>query len=105
MAPSAHLRHHHPGTGLLSQFVMHCDTLWKLRGYLESVAAAHFFSKGLFNFVLRSQMTIFTTDFEPLSFCLSYCLSLLDRDLKTHCTGFSLVGLLQLWLNMFKVKI
>lgn len=53
------------------------DTLCKLKSYLKSKAAAYFFIAAPLNFASRSQMRIFTAGFQPLSFCLSYCLKLL----------------------------
>lgn len=65
------------------------NSLWKIRGYLKSEAAACVVIVGLPNFALRTQIRIFTDGFESLSFCLSDCLKLLGCDWKPTI-GFSL---------------
>lgn len=55
------------------------NSLWKIRGYLKSEAAACVIIVGLPNFALRT-LRIFTAGFESLSFRLSDCLKLLGCD-------------------------
>lgn len=65
---------------------------WKQKGYLKSgAAAACSFLIGLFSFVWRSQMRIFTAGFEPPSLCLPYCLKPFGCDRNPTALGLALL--------------